>query len=52
MGKNRKQYGTKITEVDDFRPSSRKSYSALKIRVKESSVTINKITIYYEGGQT
>ncbi|WP_281238722.1 hypothetical protein [Flavobacterium praedii] len=42
----------KITEVDEFRPSSRSTYSAIKIRVINNPVTINKMTIYYDNGQS
>ncbi|WP_281324315.1 hypothetical protein [Flavobacterium sp. IMCC34518] len=42
----------KITESDEFRPTSRRTYSAIKIRVKNNPVTINKMTIYYDNGQS
>lgn len=41
----------KSSEKDDFRPSSRKSYSALKVMVRKNTVNFNKMTIYFENGQ-
>jgi len=41
----------KTGEKDDFRPSSRSSYSALKVMVRKNTVNFNKMTIYFENGQ-
>ncbi|OAZ04097.1 hypothetical protein [Flavobacterium succinicans] len=41
----------KTGEKDDFRPSNRKSYSALKVMVRKNTVNFNKMTIYFENGQ-
>lgn len=41
----------KSGDRDDFRPSGRSSYTALKVRAKRNSVTINRMTIVYENGQ-
>jgi hypothetical protein len=41
----------KSGEKDDFRPSSRSTYSALKVTVRKNTVNFNKMTIYFENGQ-
>lgn len=41
----------KTGEKDDFRPSNRKSYSALKVMVRKNTVNFNKMTIFFENGQ-
>lgn len=41
----------KIGERDDFRPSNRSSFSALKVAVRKNTVNFNKMTIYFENGQ-
>jgi hypothetical protein len=42
---------TKTSERDNFRPSNRSSFSALKVRAKQNTVTINRMTVVYENGQ-
>lgn len=41
----------KTGEKDDFRPSNRSSFSALKVAVRKNTVNFNKMTIYFENGQ-
>jgi len=41
----------KIGERDEFRPSDRNSFTAIKVRVKRNTVSFNKMTIVYENGQ-
>jgi len=41
----------KTGDRDNFRPSGRSSYTALKVRAKRNTVTINRMTIVYENGQ-
>ncbi|MGL2993186.1 hypothetical protein [Flavobacterium sp. TSSA_36] len=41
----------KTGEKDDFRPSNRSSFSALKVVVRKNTVNFNKMTIYFENGQ-
>lgn len=41
----------KSGDRDSFKPSGRDSYSALKVRAKRNTVTINRMTIVYENGQ-
>jgi len=41
----------KTGDRDNFRPSGRDSYTALKVRAMRNTVTINRMTIVYENGQ-
>ncbi|MGL5113533.1 MAG: hypothetical protein ACRC6O_12950 [Flavobacterium sp.] len=41
----------KTGERDDFRPSNRSSFSALKVIVRKNTVNFNKMTIFFENGQ-
>jgi hypothetical protein len=41
----------KLGEKDDFRPSNRNSFTALKVTVRKNSVNFHKMTIYFENGQ-
>lgn len=41
----------KSGERDEFRPSDRNSFTALKVRVRRNTVSFNRMTIVYENGQ-
>jgi hypothetical protein len=41
----------KSGERDEFRPSDRNSFTALKVRVRRNTVSFNRMTVVYENGQ-